>query len=128
MTPPLNRISTTAAAWTWDLVYLPLGSAGFGGAERSLLDLAGRMAARGKRVLLLAEPALHSTPFAAEATARGLSVRWVDWAPERSLLGKLRVAWPVLRTLNARLLHFNISWRRGMWLIPLLARTITRRA
>ena len=42
MTLPINRISanastalsTRAAIWTWDLVYLPLGSAGFGGAER----------------------------------------------------------------------------------------------
>ncbi len=134
MTLPINRISanastalsTRAAVWTWDLVYLPLGSAGFGGAERSLLDLAGRMAAQGQRVLLLAEPALRQTPFAAEAAARSLSVRWVDWAPERALLSKLRVAWPVLRTLDARLLHFNISWRRGMWLIPLLARLASR--
>lgn len=123
MTKPTAAASPSR--WAYDFIYLPLGSAGFGGAERSLLDLAGRMAAQGKHVLVLAETALKITPFPDEAAHRGLELRWVDWAPEHGLMHNLRAALACFRGLSVRLIHFNISWRRGMWLIPLVARLTT---
>lgn len=110
---------------SYDITYLPLGSAGWGGAERSLLDLAARSAARGKRILILAERALERSPFCDEARSRDIDIRWVDWAPERSFLDNLRSAFHILHRLDTRVIHFNISWRRGMCWIPLLARALT---
>lgn len=108
-----------------DLIYLPLGAAAFGGAERSLLDLSGAMAQRGKKVLILAEEALKSTPFPALARERGVELAWVDWAPERPLRHNLAAALRAFRTHRAPVIHFNIAWRRGMWLIPAVARLAT---
>ena len=111
---------------SFDLVFLPLGAAAFGGAERSLLDLAGRMRARGHRVLILAEEALRSTPFAALASERDVELRWVGWAPERGYISNLRAAIQTFLLLRARVIHFNISWRQRMWIIPLVARVLCR--
>jgi len=109
----------------YDLIYLPLGAAAFGGAERSLLDLAGGAVARGKRVLTLAEPALKDTLFPALAAERGVDLAWVDWAPERSLLHVVRSAIATFRRYRAPVIHFNISWRPGMWSVPVVARLLT---
>jgi glycosyltransferase involved in cell wall biosynthesis len=109
-----------------DVVYLPLGAAAMGGAERSLLDLAGEMVRRGKRVLILAEEALRSTPFPAIAADRGIDVEWVDWAPEKSRARNFLAAIRVFRRLQVRLIHFNVAWRRGMWTVPLAARLVSR--
>lgn len=106
----------------YDLVYFPLGAAAFGGAERSVMELAAAQQAAGKRVLLCYEPALESTDFIPQAQAMALPLLRLDWAPERSLLQVLAAAWRLFGQLDARLIHFNISWRSRMWLIPLVAR------
>ncbi|HQU80545.1 MAG TPA: glycosyltransferase family 4 protein [Azonexus sp.] len=108
---------------SWDIVYFPLGAAAFGGAERSLLELAAAQQARGLRVLVCYEPALKNGDFISAATAKSLPLHCVDWSPEHSLIAVARAAWNLFRRLDTRLIHFNISWRRHMWLVPLLART-----
>ena len=124
--PRLPAKEATSVPTRYDLTYVPLGSAGWGGAERSLLDLADRTARQGKRVLLLAEQALKASPFEEVARARNLDIRWVDWAPHQSLRHNLRAAQAAFRNLDSALIHFNISWRDGMSLIPVLARMLTR--
>ena len=114
-----------SAETTWDIVYFPLGAAAFGGAERSLLELATAQQAKGLRVLVCFEPALKNTDFIREATARRLQLQHVDWAPENDLGAVARAAWKFFRQLDTRLIHFNISWRRHMWLVPLIARMVT---
>ena len=109
----------------YDIIYFPLGAAAFGGAEHSLLDLSEGVARRGKKVLIAAERALEKTSFPAEAAKRGLSVQWVDWAPERSIWSNTKAAIHFLRVYRAGIFHFNIAWRRNMWLLPLLARLLT---
>jgi glycosyltransferase involved in cell wall biosynthesis len=109
-----------------DLIYLPLGAAAFGGAERSLLDLAGAMVAREKRVLVLAEEPLRHTPFPTLAAERGIDLEWVAWRPERSLLHNVAEAVRVFRRRSAKVVHFNIAWRSGMWVIPICARLVSR--
>lgn len=110
----------------WDIVYFPLGSAAFGGAERSLLELAAAQHALGRRVLICYEPALENTDFIPQATARALPLKRVDWAPEKRLTDVGRAAWRFFRQDNTQLIHFNMSWRRHMWLIPLCARLFSR--
>lgn len=109
----------------WDIVYFPLGSAAFGGAERSLLELAAAQQARGWRVLVCYELALENTDFIPQATAKALPLKRVDWAPEKSQSDVWRAAWLFFREIDTRLIHFNMSWRRHMWLIPLLARLLS---
>lgn len=110
----------------YDLIYIPLGSAGMGGAERSLLELSAEMSRRGKRVLILAERALQGTGFEAEAAAAGLPVDWVDWSPEKGLFTNLAALARVFARYRTRVIHFNISWRRHMWLAPVIARMLSR--
>lgn len=113
-------------AQRYDVVYVPLGAATYGGAERSLLELASAQQALGRRVLVCAERALASTDFPAHAAARALALLWVDWSPEASTGQVLRAAWQWLARLDTAVLHFNISWRPRMWLLPLLARLRSR--
>ena len=97
-----------------------------GGAERSILDLASRFHARGNRVLMLVGQELGRTTFVQEAAERGIPVREVDWSPRRSLWANLAAATRALRTVDARVLHLNISWLWWMWVVPLVARVATR--
>jgi len=105
----------------FDIVFLPLGAAAFGGAERSIAYLAKGMQERGKRVLILGEPALKQTAYAKFIEDLGVPLRWVDWNPEQGLWRNLFFARRVFRSLDADIVQFNISWRPGMWLIPLVA-------
>jgi glycosyltransferase involved in cell wall biosynthesis len=106
----------------WDIVYFPLGAAAFGGAERSLLDLAAAQQAKGLRVLVCYEVALESGDFTIQASNRGLPLLRVDWTPEKSLIEVFRAAWIFFRKIDTRVVHFNMSWRRHMWIIPMMAR------
>lgn len=110
----------------YDIVYFPLGAAAFGGAERSIMELASAQQAAGRRVLLACEPALAATDFMAQAAAMGLKVQPVDWAPEKGLAAVWRAAWRFFGEVEAPVLHFNISWREWMWAVPLAARLRTR--
>ena len=65
-----------------DIVYFPLGAAAFGGAERSILELASAQQAAGKRVLVCYEAALQGTDFISQAAALGVPLRCIAWAPE----------------------------------------------
>jgi glycosyltransferase involved in cell wall biosynthesis len=107
-----------------DLLFVPLGAQAFGGAERSLLDLATRFAAAGARIAILIGPELQATEFVAEARSRGLELYPVDWSPRKGLMANIR-ALTVFGRLQTRIIHFNISWLRGMWLVPLAARVLT---
>ena len=109
----------------FDLAYLPLGAAAFGGAERSLLDLADGMVESGKRVIVFAEGALRETPFPQIAAERGIELVWVGWAPEHGLMTNVREALRVFRRYPARIIHFNISWRERMWVVPVVAKLCT---
>lgn len=109
----------------FDIAYLPLGAAAFGGAERSLLDLAGTMRNSGSRVIVLADEALRETPFPDIAAARGIRVEWVVWSPQKSILRNLSEAIRVFRQYPARVVHFNISWRERMWIVPVVARLMS---
>ncbi len=118
--------ATRRAPIECDIVYFPLGAAAFGGAERSILELASAQQSAGKRVLVCYEPALEATDFLSQAQAMHLPLLKVDWAPERTPLQVARTAWRLFSRVRAPLVHFNISWRPSMWLIPLLARSFTR--
>jgi glycosyltransferase involved in cell wall biosynthesis len=109
----------------YDIAYFALGAASFGGAERSILELASAQALLGRRVLLLCEPALLATDFVAAAESRGLPLRAVDWAPEHTLPQVIGAAWRLFAELDAAIIHFNISWRPRMWVIPWIARLRT---
>ena len=109
-----------------DVVYFPLGAAAFGGAERSILELAAAQQGAGKRVLVCYERALAGTDFPAQAATMGLPLVSVDWAPEQPLAQVARSVWRLLRQLDADVIHFNISWRRRMWCVPLIARLASR--
>ncbi len=109
-----------------DIVYFPLGAAAFGGAERSILELAAAQQAAGKRVLVCYEPALHATDFLPQAQAMGLPLMKLQWSPERTPWQVAVAAWQLFGRVRAPLLHFNISWRASMWLIPLAARLRSR--
>jgi glycosyltransferase involved in cell wall biosynthesis len=108
-----------------DIVYLPLGAAAFGGAERSLLELAEAMRGCGKRVAIFAEDALRRTAFADSAAKAGIDVHWMRWAPEHGALHNFAAAFSAFRRFPARVIHFNMSWRRNMWAVPLAARVAT---
>jgi glycosyltransferase involved in cell wall biosynthesis len=105
-----------------DVAYFPLGAAAFGGAERSLLELASAQRAAGRRVAVFYEAALASTDFVTQAQAANVPVVPVRWAPEQPLHMVANEVWRFFGGLDARLLHFNISWRSNMWLVPLIAR------
>lgn len=107
---------------TWDIVYFPLGSAAFGGAERSLMELATAQQAKGLRVLICYERALENGDFIDQARERNLPLERVEWSPEDSFMHVIRSAWQLFRKTNTHLIHFNIAWRKHMWTIPLLAR------
>lgn len=109
----------------YDIIYSPLGASAFGGAERSLLELAIEVSKRGRRVLLLAEEPLRATLFPAIAAENGLDLMWVDWAPEHSFWHNLVAAIRTFSQVRGALIHFNVGWRRGMWIIGLVARLMT---
>lgn len=109
----------------YDVVYLPLGSAGLGGAERSLLELATKMHVTGNKVLILIERRLADTPYPDLIEREGIEWREVAWAPENSLWQNIRAVKRELTRIKAPLIHFNISWRRGMWVVPLVAKLFT---
>ncbi len=105
-----------------DIVYFPLGAAAFGGAERSILELASAQQAAGKRVLVCYEAALQGTDFISQAAALGVPLRCIAWAPEHGPWRVAKAAWALFGELRAPLVHFNISWRPFMWLVPVIAR------
>jgi len=111
---------------TYDVICLPLGASALGGAERSLLDVAAGFAARGASVLVLAEEPLRGTAFLGMAAERGVHVKWVPWRPERSRIRNAIDAWRVFRRHRAPFLYFTVGWRRGMWVLPLVARLAMR--
>jgi len=110
----------------YDVVYIPLGSAAFGGAERSLLDLCEGVRNQGASVLILAEETLRNTPFNSLARERQLKIKWIHFSPEHHFWQNLLEAINVFCGLKTSIIHFNISWRKNMWLIPLVARMFTR--
>ncbi len=110
----------------FDVIYIPLGTATLGGAERSLLELAGEMRRLDRRCVVLCERALEGTDFPGLVAEQGVALHWVDWGPERSLIYNLRAALATWRRFSAPLIHFNMSWRRGMWVIVVAARLVTR--
>lgn len=124
----LRQASTPRRVATadYDVVYLPLGAAAFGGAERSMLELAAAQQRAGLRVLVCCEPALGRTDFVGEAAAQGIRLMAVDWSPEAGLFAVARGAVRLFRRLDTRLIQFNISWRRHMWCVPVAARALTR--
>ncbi len=79
----------------------------------------------GSRVIVLADEALRETPFPDIAAAGGIRGEWVVWSPQKSILRNLREAIRVFRRYRARVVHFNISWRKRMWIIPLVARFLS---
>ena len=101
---------------------LPLGAAQLGGAERSIGELSMQLQAHGKSVHMLADRALENTPYAAELAAGKVSITWMDWHPEHGIGKNFRLAWRVFRHWRAPLIHFNVCWRKGMWIIPLAAK------
>jgi glycosyltransferase involved in cell wall biosynthesis len=106
----------------YDVVYIPLGAAAMGGAERSIAYLAQGMQERGKRVLILAERALRDSGYADFVSRLGVPMEWVDWAPEKSFVHNWLHARAAFRQRSARIIHFNQSWRHGMWAVALAAR------
>ena len=117
--PSVNK---KALELPYDIIYLPLGAAAFGGAERSILELAAAQQALGRRVLVCYPAALASTDFPARAAQMAVPIHQTTWEPEQGLLAVLKEAWRFFRHCNADVVHFNISWRRHMWCLPLVAR------
>jgi glycosyltransferase involved in cell wall biosynthesis len=109
-----------------DVLYLPLGAAALGGAERSLLELADGISRRGLRVAIAAGRALAGTPYPDLVAARGLDIVWHDASPGCSVAYNWRAFAALFRQFDARIVHFNVSWRAGMWLAALAARRETR--
>lgn len=122
----LHTPSKTQSTASWDIVYFPLGAAAFGGAERSLMELATAQQAKGLRVLICYERDLESQEFITQAASRSLPLQRIEWSPNDDFTHVAKTAWKLFRQLNTRLIHFNISWRRHMWLIPLIARIASR--
>ena len=110
------------SATTVDLLMLPLGAAQLGGAERSIAELAIQLRRSGKRILMLVDRALEPTPYAQMLASEAIPVVWVDWHPERGYLSNIREAWRVFRKYRAPLIHFNMGWRKKLWLMPLVAK------
>jgi len=71
---------------------------------------------------MLCERALQTTAYPEFLDKLDIEYQWVDWAPEHSWLKNGIEAFRVFRTTKTRFIQFNISWRRGMWLIPIVAR------
>ena len=90
-----------------------------------MLDLATLVSQSGRRVGLFPERPLLATPFADFARERGLEVHPVDWLPGGGVLRNLRAATQAFSEHPARVIHFNISWRPGMWSIPIAAKINT---
>ena len=112
----------------YDFIFIPTGAAALGGAERSIAWLAQGTQVRGKRVLLMAERALQSTHYPTFVKELGLEVRWVDWASEKPWWQNLGALWRTFSNVDAKVIQFNISWRHGMWLVPVVARLCTKAA
>ena len=110
----------------FDVVYIPLGAAAFGGAERSLLELASAQQSAGRRVLVCYEAALARGDFITQARSMKLPLHPLTWAPEAKFVDVIASAWRLFRRLKMRIVHFNISWRRQMWLVPLTARLFSK--
>lgn len=106
----------------YDIVYIPLGAAAYGGAERSLLELAHAQKLAGRKVLICHEAALVGTDFVADAQALAIPLHLLSWAPGLSVWQVIRSAAQLFATVNGRIVHFNISWRRHMWVVPAVAR------
>lgn len=106
----------------YDVVYVPLGAATIGGAERSLLELAHGVKQRGFRVLVAAPRRLRDTPFEQLATEARVELIWTSLDPSLSTMRNAFEAWHVFLRVRARVVHFNISWRRAMWVVPVVAR------
>jgi glycosyltransferase involved in cell wall biosynthesis len=87
--------------------------------------LATRFAARGSQVLILIGPELLRTRFVDEVRRAGIPIREVGWSPRISLWKNLCAAFREFGSLDARLVHFNISWLWWMWTVPLAARVRT---
>lgn len=122
----MTRASQAPAPDTgWDIVYVPLASQGYGGAERSLLDLATRFQRAGLRVLVLVGEELAATDFVEAARARDIPLQTVHWNHRHSYWRNwqaCRAVWPRLRP---RLVHVNISWHDKMWFVAACARAMT---
>jgi glycosyltransferase involved in cell wall biosynthesis len=115
----LHRMQTKER---YDIVFIPLGAASMGGAERSIAYLARGMQDQGKKVAIFAEHALQRSYYPRFLETLRLPVRWIDWAPEHSLVRNVIDAARVFRSIDADVIQFNISWRRGMWVVPIVAR------
>jgi glycosyltransferase involved in cell wall biosynthesis len=109
----------------YDLIYIPLGTAGFYGAEHSLLELAEGMSKLEKNVLIISEKALEKTKFPILAAEHGLDIEWVGWSPDKNALHNIISAIFTFRKFQAKIIHFNISWRPRVWLVALVARLIS---
>jgi glycosyltransferase involved in cell wall biosynthesis len=110
----------------YDVVYIPLGAAALGGAERSLLELAGAARTAGLRPLIISGSTLAGTGFETLVAERDVELQWTEWAPARGWASNLLSAIRVFRTLRCSVIHFNTSWRPTMWAIVLAARLTTR--
>jgi glycosyltransferase involved in cell wall biosynthesis len=120
----VGRSATPAAdlSVVYDIVYIPLGAAAYGGAERSLLELAAAQKLAGRRVLVCHEAALAGTDFVTDARARAIPLYPLTWSPELGLWQVIRSAARLFSSVQGRVVHFNISWRRHMWAVPAVAR------
>lgn len=110
---------------SYDILYFPLGANAMGGAERSIAYLCAAMQKKGKRVCILAERALQNTAYPQFLTEQGIELHWVEWAPEQGFFHNIKEAFRVFRKYPAKVVQFNISWRRGMWAIPIVARLVS---
>lgn len=110
----------------FDIVYCPLGATSFGGAERSILELASRFVARGLRIVLLQEPALQTPEFTRAAAELGVPLHPVAWTPRRGFLHNLGAMLHATREFDARLVHMNVCWLPWMWMFPLVLRLTSR--
>ncbi len=113
---------------SFDILYAPLAAQAYGGAERSLMDLATRFAAHGNRVGILLGHELAGTAFVDEARSRGLELRPVDWDFRRSKAYNIAAAARAFRQFEARIVHFNISWHAHMWAVAACGRLAGRPA
>lgn len=105
-----------------DIIYIPLGATAFGGAERSLLELAEGVAKKGRKVLVLVEGRLMETQFPDIASSLGVKIQKVDWSKNNRIWKNFFSALRVFLKIESSIIHFNISWHKGMWIIPLVAR------
>jgi len=109
-----------------DVIFVPLGAAAFGGAERSLIELAAAVKQAGLRPLVLCGHALEGTGFDEQARKQDIELRFVDWRPELGAFRNLCASLRAFRTCAAPIIHFNVSWRPWMWMVILSAKAFTR--